>query len=107
MWTLPIRIDQGKYEVALRDYRKGKFLLESRPGQLLPIDAANTGTSGVATQASTSTTSASSLAEMQQKRTLDKVWSTVEKVMGEMKNVLLAQLKEHRRTVEEHEKTIE
>jgi len=86
---------QGKYEATLRDYKKGKFLLESRPGQLLPIDAA------------AAKDGQSSTAEAQQKRILDNVWNTVEKVMGEMKNALLNQLKSPNRTVEEQEKTIE
>ncbi|KAF8907521.1 exocyst complex component Sec5-domain-containing protein [Mucidula mucida] len=79
-------IDAGKYEVAIRDYKKGKNLLETRPGQLLPVGA----TDGQA-----------------QKRILDKVWASVEKAIGEMRNVLLSQLQDPSRTVDEHEKTIE
>jgi exocyst complex component 2 len=84
---------QGKYDVALRDYKKGKFLLESRPGQLLPLPSSN----------------ASNIkeAEAKQKKILDKVWASVEKAMGELRNSSLALLKDHRRSVEEHEKTIE
>lgn len=74
----------------MRDYKKGKFLLESRPGQLLPIE---------------NTRDAS--AEAQQKRILNKVWATVEKAMGEMRNVLSSQLQEPTRSIEEQEKTIE
>lgn len=78
----------------MRDYKKGKFLLESRPGQLLPIGSTKDG-------------QASSAAGLQQKRILDKVWSTVEKVMSEMRNDLLAKLQDHSRNVEEQEKTLE
>ncbi|KAI0065245.1 hypothetical protein BV25DRAFT_1822396 [Artomyces pyxidatus] len=87
-------MEAGRYEVALRDYKKGKFLLESRPGQLLPITAPKD-------------SQGAALAEQQQKRILDKVWSTVEKAMGEMRASLLSQLQEPGRPVEEQEKKIE
>ncbi|KAG0708035.1 exocyst complex component Sec5-domain-containing protein [Suillus ampliporus] len=72
-------IEAGKYEAAMRQYNKGKFLLDSRPGQLLPVEA------GI----------------------LDKVWANVEKVMGEMKALLLTRLQEPGRSVEEMERGIE
>lgn len=75
----------------MRDYKKGKFLLESRPGQLLPLPAGKD----------------TALAEKQQKRILDKVWGTVEKTMGELRASLLNQLKSPARAVEEQEKTLE
>lgn len=87
-------IEAARYEAALRDYKKGKMLLETRPGQLLPIGTPNDGQSLAA-------------AEKQQKRILNKVWVTVEKAMGEMRKVLLAKLQDPSRTVEEQEKTIE
>ncbi|PVG00796.1 hypothetical protein CPB86DRAFT_782356 [Serendipita vermifera] len=81
-------IQSGKYDAALRDYKKGKYLLESRPGQLLPSG------SGSST-------------EIQQKRIFDKVWNAVERVMDQMKTTLLNRLKEPSRSLEEHEKTID
>ena len=93
-------IAQGKFEATLRDYKKGKFLLESRTEQLLPTPRA-TSKDMSAPGASSSNVVA------QQKRILNKVWSAVEKVMGEMKNVLFAQLRDPKRSVEEQEKTIE
>ncbi|KAI0938572.1 hypothetical protein AcW1_001724 [Taiwanofungus camphoratus] len=87
-------IEAGRYEAAMRDYKKGKFLLESRPGQLLPVGSTKDG-------------QGSSNSQDQQKRILDKVWGTVEKVMSEMKNQLLGKLQEPTRSVEEQEKTIE
>jgi exocyst complex component 2 len=78
----------------MRDYRKGKFLLDSRPGQLLPVGAAKEGQDFA-------------MGEQQQKRILDKVWATVDKVMGELRNLLLAQLQDPNRNIDEHEKTIE
>jgi exocyst complex component 2 len=77
----------------MRDYKKGKFLLESRPGQLLPIG--------------TKDGQASAAEEQQQKRILDRVWDSVEKAMTEMKNMLQSQLQDPSRSVEEQEKTIE
>lgn len=90
-WSLIVI--QGRYEVAMRDYKKGKFLLESRPGQLLPI-ASKDGQSTASDQ-------------QQQKRILEKVWNSAEKAMGEMRNVLQSQLQNPSRTIEEQEKTIE
>ncbi|KAF9523252.1 exocyst complex component sec5 [Crepidotus variabilis] len=87
-------IEAGRYEIALRDYKKGKYLLENRPGQLLPIP-------------SSKDTGSSKAAEQQQQRVLDKVWNTVEKAMGEMKNVLVSQLQDINRTADEQEKTLE
>ena len=80
--------------MALRDYKKGKYLLENRPGQLLPIGTLKDAV-------------ASKIAEQQQKRVLDKVWSSVEKAMGEMRNMLISQLQDSTRSVEEQEKTLE
>jgi exocyst complex component 2 len=79
----------------MRDYNKGKFLLESRPGQLImgPTSATSS--------------SASSQLQPQQKRIVDKVWGAVEKVMTQMRNLLIARLKEPSRSVEEQIKTIE
>ena len=77
----------------MRDYKKGKFMLETRPGQLLPIGA--------------SKDSQNTTAEQQQKRILDKVWNTVEKAMSEMRALLLGQLQQPGRPVEDQEKTIE
>ncbi|KAI0765335.1 exocyst complex component Sec5-domain-containing protein [Fomes fomentarius] len=87
-------IEAGRYEAAMRDYKKGKLLLETRPNQLLPVGAAKDGQSAES-------------AQQQQKRILDKVWATVEKVMSQMRNELLAKLQEPSRSVEEQEKTIE
>lgn len=85
---------KGRYEAALRDYKKGKFMLESRPGQLVPIGSTKDGQRSAA-------------AEQQQKRILDKVWSMVERVMGEMRDQLSAKLLEPSRSVEEQEKILE
>lgn len=49
----------------------------------------------------------SAAAEQQQKRILDKVWSMVERVMGELRKQLNTKLEEPSRSVEEQEKTLE
>lgn len=73
-------------------------MLESRPGQLLPITASkDEGKEG----------ESSIPLEQRQKKILDKVWGAVERVIGELKKKLTNQLKDPSRTVEEHEKTIE
>ncbi|OCB87790.1 hypothetical protein A7U60_g5113 [Sanghuangporus baumii] len=92
-------IEAGKYEVTLRDYKKGKFLLESRPHQLLPESSNSKDANGPG--------ASSSNVGAQQRRILDKVWGAVERVMGEMKIKLFAQLRDPTRSVEEQEKTIE
>ncbi|EGO29432.1 hypothetical protein SERLADRAFT_445247 [Serpula lacrymans var. lacrymans S7.9] len=87
-------IQANRYEAAMRDYNKGKFLLESRPGQILPVGTAKDG-------------KPSPSVVLQQKRILEKVWTNVEKVMGEMRSLLLSKLQEPRRGVDDQEKTIE
>ena len=74
-------------------------MLESRPQQLLPESSRSKGTNA-------SGASSSSIG-VQHRRILDKVWNAVEHVMGEMKEILFAQLRDPSRTVEEQEKTIE
>ncbi|KAF8434522.1 exocyst complex component Sec5-domain-containing protein [Boletus edulis BED1] len=88
--SLAESIEAGRYEAALRTYSKGKFLRDSRQG------------SGESSASGKSGGPAS-----EQKRILDKVWSNVEKVMGEMRSLLLSKLQEPSRSVEEQEKTIE
>jgi len=80
--------------MALRDYKKGKYLLENRPGQLLPIGDAR----GAVTFEA---------AEYQQRHVLFNFWKTVEKTMEEMRRVLISQLQDSSRSVEEQEKTLE
>ncbi len=79
----------------MRDYKKGKHLMETRPGQLLPINTNN------------KDKQAAAAAEQQQKRILEKVWASVEKAMGEMRSALVSQLQDASRSVEDQEKTLE
>lgn len=89
-------VDARRYEAALRDYKKGKYLLETRPGQLLPVNPVD-GPTG-------STVSETQLA--QQRRIFTKVWNAVEKTMHDMRKRLLAHLREPDRSVEEQERLI-
>ncbi|KAF4616664.1 hypothetical protein D9613_008483 [Agrocybe pediades] len=95
-------IDAGKYEFALRDYKKGKYLLENRPGQLLPISLSPS----ASTQSPASPTGNQQQQQLQ-RRILNKVWASVEKAMGELRKVLLEQLQDGSRSIEEQEKTLE
>jgi len=78
----------------MRDYKKGKYMFESRSNQLLSVRISKD-------------SAASSSTEQQQKKVLEKVWVSVEKAMGEMRQVLNAQLQDPNRSFEEQEKTLE
>ncbi|WFC96189.1 Exocyst complex component S5 [Malassezia brasiliensis] len=93
--SLNENIRAGHYEVALRDYKKGKYLLESRPGQLLPVQ--DSGAAGAPSEAQL----------VQQRRIFAKVWDAVEDAMYDMQKRLLAHLREPQHSVEEQEKCIE
>ncbi|PWN47770.1 hypothetical protein IE53DRAFT_390079 [Violaceomyces palustris] len=95
-------VETARYELALRDYKKGKYLLESRPGQLLlaATSSSNAGEPG----ASTGTNAKH---QAQQRRVFAKVWDAVESTMSDMRSRLFALLREPRRSVEEQERTIE
>ena len=93
-------IEAGKYEQALRDYKKGKYLLDSRPGQLLAFNT-------TAGQAGDPRATGSAKQQAQQQRVFAKVWNAVENTMEEMKAQLFDLLRQPRRGVEEQEKTIE
>lgn len=83
-----------RWDAALRDYKKGKYLLDARPGQLLAFNTVD-GSKGSAKQ------------QAQQRRVFNKVWDAVEETMREMRERLVALLREPKRGVEEQERTIE
>ncbi len=62
--------------------------MDSRPGQLISVASGGS-------------------MESQQKRVLNKVWAAVEKVMGEMRYLLISRLQQPGRSVEDQRKTIE
>ncbi|CAK9785848.1 unnamed protein product [Cutaneotrichosporon oleaginosum] len=85
-------INAGRYDQALRDYKKGLHLhsARSQPGALIPGVPART---------------PDQIAR--QRRVFDKVWDSVENVMVDMAKRLDAMLKDPSRSVEEQEKTLE
>ncbi|WFD44008.1 Exocyst complex component S5 [Malassezia psittaci] len=93
--SLNENIQQGHYEAALRDYKKGKYLLETRPNQLLPVHE------------SSSNAPNSELQTMQQRQIFSKVWDAVEDAMYAMQKRLLLQLRESQHNVDDQEKCIE
>ncbi len=85
-------INAGRYDQALRDYKKGLHLhsARSQPGALIPGVPART---------------PDQIAR--QRRVFDKVWDSVESVMVDMSKRLDGMLKDPTRSVEEQEKTLE
>ncbi|PWN37481.1 uncharacterized protein FA14DRAFT_14429 [Meira miltonrushii] len=98
-------IEAGKYDQALRDYKRGKYLMESRPGQLLTLTTSNS--ANLAGLSDVNSNPANAKQHAQQQRVFAKVWDAVEATMQDMRDRLLKQLQEPRRPVEEQEKTIE
>lgn len=97
-------IDAGRYDLALRDYKKGKYLLENRPSQLLPIASNNSSNTSKSLPIPPEVIASQ---QAQQKRILQKVWLSVEKAMAELKSVVVKQLVNPARTVDEVEKSLE
>ncbi|KAK4057640.1 Exocyst complex component S5 [Microbotryomycetes sp. JL221] len=83
-------VEAGKHEVALQAYKKGRFILASRPEQLLGLPIATTPQQ-----------------QQQQKRIYDKVWGQVEKIIGDLRTTLGKRLRDTKRGLDEIEKTIE
>ncbi|PKK78359.1 hypothetical protein RhiirC2_730073 [Rhizophagus irregularis] len=92
-------IKQQKYDVAIRDYKKGKVVLDSTMG----AEGADTNGSGSYSSEREYDETALSV---QYRRVFDKVWLEVDKIMEEMKDQLFEQLTEPWRSMEEQEKTI-
>ncbi|KAH8927807.1 hypothetical protein BT69DRAFT_1347031 [Atractiella rhizophila] len=84
-------VDSGRYDTALTAYKKGRYLMESRPGMLIPFGAGGVGGGGAEGR----------------KRVFDKVWSQVEGIVGDLKKDLGARLRDPRCPIEEVERTIE
>lgn len=90
--TLQESIKQGKYQLAARDYNKGKVLLAQAFPSSNGSDAA-------------STNSQSTLIETK-RRVFDRVWSEVERIVARLRTDLESQLEEPWRGMEEHERNI-
>lgn len=89
--TLQESIKQGKYQLAARDYNKGKVLL----AQAFPISS----------DAASTNSSQSTLIETK-RRVFDRVWSEVERIVALLRTDLESQLEEPWRGMEEHERNI-
>lgn len=98
--SLAQSVAAGRYDAALRDYKKGKYMLDSKPGQLLAFNTAGA-------QAGDPRAQGNAKQQAQQKRVFAKVWDAVEATMQEMQDMLFALLREPKRGVEEQERTIE
>ncbi|GAA5899347.1 exocyst subunit SEC5 [Sporobolomyces salmoneus] len=87
-------VEAGKYDVALSAYKKGRYILSSRPAQLLGLPVPTTQSQ-----------------QLQQKRIYEKVWGQVEKIVGDLRATLGKRLRDSstskRSGLEEVEKTIE
>ncbi|RUS34654.1 exocyst complex component Sec5-domain-containing protein [Jimgerdemannia flammicorona] len=85
---------QTKYETAIRDYKKGKYLYSTLKGDANGDDAG-----GLSASQDTDITDL-------HRKVFDKVWTEVEKIVVELRDVLFKQLAEPWRSMEEQEKTI-
>ncbi|GES86089.1 exocyst complex component Sec5-domain-containing protein [Rhizophagus clarus] len=92
-------IKQQKYDVAVRDYKKGKVVFDSTMG------IEGTDTNGTGSYSSEKENDDTALT-VQYKRVFEKVWLEVDKLMEEMKDQLFKQLTEPWRSMEEQEMTI-
>ncbi|KAF9957227.1 hypothetical protein BGZ70_009593 [Mortierella alpina] len=93
--TLQESIKQGKYQLAARDYNKGKVLL----AQAFPATTPATSSDNASTHSS------STLIEIKRK-VFDRVWSEVERIVAKLRTDLESQLEEPWRGMEEHERNI-
>ncbi|CDH55023.1 exocyst complex component sec5 [Lichtheimia corymbifera JMRC:FSU:9682] len=83
-------IKQHKYETAIRDYRKGKYLYHDLQKEDDKVDGSE---------------EESNISELHRK-VFDKVWTEVNKIVVELRSVLLKMLEDPWRSMEEQEKTI-
>ncbi|KAI9248099.1 exocyst complex component Sec5-domain-containing protein [Sporodiniella umbellata] len=86
-------IKQSKYEAAIRDYKKGKYLYQVLKGDLDSTD-------------STDLDQKENRITDLHLKVFDKVWAEVGKIVSELQNVLLKMLSDPWRSMEEQEKTI-
>lgn len=87
---------QAKYEAAIRDYKKGKYLYQALKGDLDSTDR-STGLSEMEKE--------TGITDLHRK-VFDKVWIEVSKIVIELQNVLLRMLADPWRSMDDQEKTI-
>ncbi|GAB5588983.1 Exocyst complex component S5 [Umbelopsis nana] len=94
-------IKQGKYETAIRDYKKGKYLYQNLKGETVstgePADAIDITVTDIDKD--------SGITELHRK-VFDKVWMEVDKIVIELRGVLFKMLEDPWLPIEEQEKTI-
>lgn len=83
---------QGRYDQFLTSYKKGKYLLDSRPGALLGLPPG-----AVMTEAQ----------REKHGRVFEKVWGQIERIRDDFRDLLVEQLKDPRRDIEGVERNVE
>jgi exocyst complex component 2 len=83
-------IKQTKYEAAIRDYKKGKYLYQILKGDVTDNDDLDHD---------------SGITDLHRK-VFDKVWAEVTKIVTELQNILLRMLADPWRSMDDQEKTI-
>ena len=91
---------QGKYETAIRDYKKGKYLYQTLKGE----NVANNDATDIDISI-TDVEKDSGLTELHRK-VFDKVWVEVDKIVVELRGILFKMLEDPWQPIEEQEKTI-
>ncbi|KAF7732380.1 hypothetical protein EC973_005276 [Apophysomyces ossiformis] len=94
-------IKQNKYETAIRDYKRGKYLYQTLKGEDDQSDSPGIDESD---DAFTNDTEAR-ITDLHRK-VFDRVWTEVTKIVTELQNVLLKMLADPWRSMDEQEKTI-
>lgn len=90
--TANMSIIQGRYDLFLTSYKKGKYLLDSRPGALLGLPPGT-----VMTEAQ----------REKHGRVFEKVWGQIERIRDDFRDLLVEQLKDPRRDIEGVERNVE
>ncbi|CAG8604734.1 2351_t:CDS:10 [Ambispora gerdemannii] len=96
-------LKQQKYDIVIRDYKKGKKALESI---LASSDTSLDNNIQTPSNGSPEKENDDSALAAQYRKVFDKIWAEVEKIMEEMREQLFKQLTEPWRSMEEQEKTI-
>ncbi|CAG8621305.1 2618_t:CDS:10, partial [Ambispora leptoticha] len=96
-------LKQQKYDIVIRDYKKGKKALEST---LASSDSSSDSNLQIPSNGSPEKENEDSALAAQYRKVFDKVWAEVEKIMEEMREQLFKQLTEPWRSMEEQERTI-
>lgn len=92
---------QGKYETAIRDYKKGKYLYQNLKDESVSTAEATDDIDATVAKMDKD----SGITELHRK-VFDKVWTEVDKIVIELRAVLFKMLEDPWSPIEEHEKTI-